>query len=425
MLRLLFISLLVLFNLTKLTKASYSEWDCERYQGLIYLCKNIVTTNDIEADVEYIGGVKNGKPDGKGEFRIVRENGILIDEDNYKSIKATGDIETYSDNSIRLINGIIEFGDGLKMFRKNNVLYKVVSSDGITEEGTFNSSTGFLTKGKKTFSNNDFFEGSFHENGVPNYGQYYFRDEKNTFIGSFNEDGTYKNGTIKFSNNEKFVGEFNKDFSYKFGSYYYSNGDKYSGSFRNGQRVNGSYYHSNSKDSFEGNFYENGAYKKGTFIYSTGNKYVGDFDLNSNKTFGTMYYASGSQYFGSFKNELPNGTGTFTEKNGIKYPGSWKEGKLEVLDIAKALRDYKSNNPYSENNKNNPFNEINSPFGALNPKNPFSEYNSPSGILNPKNPLSEVTSPIGALNRKNPLSEYNSPTGVLNPKNPLNKYNFD
>ena len=109
MIRLLFILLFIFFYLTNLSKAKYSEWSCNQFNSKNYLCKNIVTSNDTKMDVEYIGEAKNGKPNGKGDYTVVKINGVPVDQSSYNSIKASGIMETYPDNSIMIINGIINW----------------------------------------------------------------------------------------------------------------------------------------------------------------------------------------------------------------------------------------------------------------------------------------------------------------------------
>lgn len=183
-------------------KAKYSSWNCKIQNKNIYKCTSTVTNPNVELEVEYIGEVKDNKPEGKGELYIVMDNGKLVEKKD-SSIKSKGIFKINKDNSIELVEGKKFFLDGMIFFTKNNKIFKV------------------------QYPNGNIYEGSFYDNGDWKRGTFYYMNRDETF-------------------GDKFVGNFQNQ-NLKNGTYYHSNGDKYVGSFNEkSQKLNGIHYFANN-----------------------------------------------------------------------------------------------------------------------------------------------------------------------------------
>jgi hypothetical protein len=196
-----FFLLFCLLFICEAAKAKYSTWNCKIQNKNIYKCTSTVTNQNRELEVEYIGEVKDNKPEGKGELYIVKDNGKLVGKKD--SIRSEGIFKINKDYLIELIEGKNFFPEGMIFFRKNNKLFKV------------------------QYPNGNIYEGSFYDNGDLKSGTFYYMNQ-NEYFG------------------DKFVGDFqNKNL--KNGTYYHSNGDKYVGSFNEkSQKLNGIHYFANN-----------------------------------------------------------------------------------------------------------------------------------------------------------------------------------
>jgi len=187
---------------------------------------------------EYIGGIKNGKAEGKGKF-------YLVNEPNFFS---EGIYTTNKLNEITLITGVIHLPEA-DYFLKDKNIYKIVYKNGKILEGTFDQETRIIKKGTQSFSNT-----------------------KEKFTGKFNE-GAFQEGTFIFSDGTKFTGTYEGNRPKK-GLIIYNNGETFSGSFINDTKLtfvrSEGIYKLKDGTRYEGNFFINGKYKSGTYYFKDG-----------------------------------------------------------------------------------------------------------------------------------------------------------
>jgi len=191
---------------------------------------------------EYIGGIKNGKAEGKGKF-------YLVNEPNFFS---EGTYTTNKLNEITLITGVIHLPEA-DYFLKNKNIYKIVYKNGQILEGTFDQETRIIKEGTQSFSNT-----------------------KEKFTGKFNK-GTFQEGTFIFSDGTKFTGTYEGNRP-KRGLMIYNNGETFTGSFINDTKLtyvlDEGILKLRDGSRYEGKFFKDRKYKSGTYYFKDGGKTV-------------------------------------------------------------------------------------------------------------------------------------------------------
>lgn len=223
---------------TNISKADIAKLECNINENK---CTQVNVRNGKEIKYEYIGNIKNGKPEGKGKFYFSNK------KDFSEGVYTTNKL-----NEIILITGIVHLSEG-DFFLKNKNIYKIVYKDGQILEGTFDQENRFIKEGTQSFSN-----------------------LKEKFTGKFNE-GAFKEGTFIFSDGSKFTGTFDGNRPKK-GFMIYNNGETFSGSFINNTKLtfihNEGIYKFKDGSRYEGSFFKDGKYKSGTYYFKDGGKKV-------------------------------------------------------------------------------------------------------------------------------------------------------
>ena len=165
--------------------ASYKSWSCKKYSEKYYICINAV--NNLK--IEYIGEIKNNKPNGYGTFKVLN-----------KDISGEGIWKTSADNSPTMVEGS-KILNGIKVLYKNSKAYEFIYKEGIIfQTKPRKVSSKDKTIGKMIYQNGDIFEGSVVSVLDPKLVE---------------------------------------------GIFYFNNGDKYEGSFKNNKPLNGDFFFSN------------------------------------------------------------------------------------------------------------------------------------------------------------------------------------
>jgi hypothetical protein len=244
--KLLLILIIVIFSTNSSIAAPAYECNLKENK-----CLQTRVVNDIEIKYEYIGQIKNGRPDGKGKLNI--------SDTKFGKTFAEGTFKTNKNNFIEIIDG--KFNDDLtELYIKNGQKYKIVfKKDGYGQkkgtifEGTFKNF--ILIKGKAIFPNGEKFTGEYFDNGLIKEGTYEYIDGTK-FTGTFDK-GIPKKGLMSDVSGGTFSGTFGMNTAGKFyrieGIYKFSDGSKYEGSFfsdNDSKYKNGTYEHKDGRRKF-------------------------------------------------------------------------------------------------------------------------------------------------------------------------------
>jgi len=239
--KLLLILIIVIFSTSSSNAAPAYECNLKENK-----CLQTRVVDGIEIKYEYIGQIKEGKPDGKGKLNILTSK--------FGKSFAEGTFKIVENNFIKLIDGKL-YDDDFVSYKKNGEIYKLIylkDKDGQKKdtilEGTFKQF--ILIKGSVAHSNGHKFIGEFYDNGLMKEGTYLYLDGQK-FTGTFDKDrGLPQKGLMLFPNGEKYSGTFGVESN---GKIYYidgisslKNGDRYEGSFfpqSEPKYKNGTYYH--------------------------------------------------------------------------------------------------------------------------------------------------------------------------------------
>ncbi len=239
--KLLLILIIVIFSTSSSNAAPTYECNLKENK-----CLQTRVVDGIEIKYEYIGQIKDAKPDGKGKLNILTSK--------FGKAFAEGTFKIVENNFISLIDGKF-YDDDFIVYRRNSEPYKIIylkDKDGRKKdtilEGTFKQF--ILIKGSVTYPNGEKFIGEFYDNGLMKEGTYLYLDGQK-FIGTFDKSkGLPNKGLMLFPNGEKYSGTFGVESN---GKIYYidgisslKNGDRYEGSFfpqSEPRYKNGTYYH--------------------------------------------------------------------------------------------------------------------------------------------------------------------------------------
>lgn len=235
----LLLFLTIVASYTNISKADNAKLKCSINENK---CTQVLVQNGKEIKYEYIGDIKNGRPEGKGKFYLVNEQKTFSE----------GIYVTNKLNEITLITGVIHLPEG-DYFLRNHNIYKIVYKNGQILEGAFDKETRIIKEGTQSFP-----------------------DTNEKFTGKFNE-GAFKEGTFIFSDGTKFIGTYEGNRPKK-GFIIYNNGETFSGSFINDTKLtvipNEGVYKLKDGSRYEGSFFKDGKYKNGTYYFKDGGKIV-------------------------------------------------------------------------------------------------------------------------------------------------------
>jgi hypothetical protein len=182
-----------------------------------------------------------------------------------------------------------------------------------------------LYKGSMRYNNGDYYEGDWKNEKREGNGFLVKGDRK--WLASFSNDalngrglfnsptqmtnGVWENGkAIKgirsYKDNRIFIGTYDEEGDWKKGTVIGANGIQVSGEWSNGN-ANGFF----------------------VIVYTDGGKFEGTYVDGNRDSQGKYYYKNGDVYIGEFKNDIRHGEGTFFYKNGDKEIGTWKNGNFE------------------------------------------------------------------------------------------------
>ena len=200
-------------------------------------------------------------------------------------------------------------------------------NDGTKYEGEWekNDFTGF---GRIIKSNGDLFEGNFQKGKIYGYG---IKKKLNGYV----YQGDFLNGMkdgfgIEENEDFKYKGEFNKDIRKGKGEIFFKkNKESYEGEFEEG-KINGiGIYTFKNGDIYEGQFKNGKMNGKGVFKWKSGEEYYGEYVNGIKEGNGIYKYLNGKIYDGQFRKGRPSGNGkVFFDKGNIQYKVIFQNGKL-------------------------------------------------------------------------------------------------
>ena len=218
----------------------------------------------------YLGQLKEGKFEGKGELNI---EGVS---------KYKGDFE-------------YDLPNGKGIFEDFENLYKY---NGDWEMGYKNG------KGVLEFHDGTIYEGEF-EYDLP-HGKGSFEDFENLYKYNGDWEMGYKNGkgVLEFLDGTIYEGEFKNDLYDGTGALKFSNGDKYEGEFKEGN-IKG----------------------KGKFVWNDGKRYDGEYEDFMKNGFGKFYWSEKKYYEGQWLNNKQHGKGLIRNDD-KEIEGIFRFGKI-------------------------------------------------------------------------------------------------
>ncbi len=264
-----------------------------------------------DRDVKYIGGIKDGRPNGQGT-ETYRDGGTYVGE--YKEGKPWNGkgYDKYENIIGTFVNG--DWEQLVVEEKEKGVLYSL----------SVNGEWGWYKSGDE--KKNGKYVGEI-ENGLPDgQGTETWYDEW-TYIGEYKDGKQNGQGTFTTHDGRKYEGEWKNGEKYGHGTETFPDGRKYEGEYKDGkQNGQGSYYYP-SGEKYAGEWKNGGKNGHGTETFPDGRKYVGEWKNGKQNGQGSYYYPSGEKYAGEWKNGKKNGQGTETFPDGGKYVGKYKDGK--------------------------------------------------------------------------------------------------
>jgi SH3-like domain-containing protein len=121
------------------------------------------------------------------------------------------------------------------------------------------------------------------------------------YAGEFNNGVRHGHGNLETIDGKKYSGQWQNDVPHGLGKIIYPDGSEFVGQFENGRR--------------------NG---EGEAIYTDGTKYIGQWADDLPNGQGVRIFPDGKQYSGEFRNGLMHGKGTMTMPDGSKFNGQWQ-----------------------------------------------------------------------------------------------------
>lgn len=107
--------------------------------------------------------------------------------------------------------------------------------------------------------------------------------DRSFFLGSFDSDGEYRQGTFYYESGEYYVGEYDDDVRSGRGSSYFPNGDIYSGEWANDRMEGEGVYHFGGEDSverYEGEWANGMMHGSGVYVLADGTEIKGTWAYN-------------------------------------------------------------------------------------------------------------------------------------------------
>ena len=270
-----------------------------------------------ENGVEYRGGLKKGKPHGKGTIYFF---------EGKKSNKPTA--TTFDLAFFKVVTtGALESNitSKSKSSKKNNVL--TTKYEGQFKNGNWHGEfacTNYLPRNKERHFiikiNNNKILSDMEKIKYPN---------GDVYIGEFKGVKFHGKGTLTRKDGSKYEGTWKKGVPHGKGKRKYINGDLYEGEWRNFKRHGRGTFksHYGLKYLYVGEWKNNNHHGKGTVTFVDGEKYIGQWKNNSKHGKGANTWPNGDKYVGGWKNDQMHGKGTHTWAIGVKYVGDWKDGK--------------------------------------------------------------------------------------------------
>ncbi|MBE6553199.1 MAG: hypothetical protein E7666_02540 [Ruminococcaceae bacterium] len=284
----------------------------------------------------YIGPLKNGKRDGKGEYRY-KNGDRYVGE--FRNDEMTGAGKLYFANG-NVYEGSFQKGK----FHGTGVLTDANSRyEGEFKNGQYDG-TGILTDADSRyegeFKNGQFdgygvretsygrYEGNFQNGKKHGFGIRYDVNGKKVYEGNFVNDRCEGHGHYWYDSFE-YEGEFKNDDWNGYGKWTYYGGESCEGTFVNGKCHGKGIYIYSDGSRYEGDFVNGFFHGKGVYTYPNGDRYEGDFVDNKKTGRGALYFMNGNHYEGEFENGLFHGKGTFYYVIGNRLEGTCVEGKWQ------------------------------------------------------------------------------------------------
>lgn len=268
------------------------------YEGAVYEngIKDGKGKITFKSGAEYVGELKDGKFNGKGEVTIFDSN------TNVKRIWRCDDWN--NGNLGKVIERFIIDGQAV-YYRLENTITKnhIVIQDGMK---------GFIS------------QGSFVENWKM-IGYYYTGE---IYISKTSQVYFKGKGKITFADGDTYNGEFKDDLRNGYGVFIGKNGDKYEGYYKDGK--------------------QNG---KGKEIFADGETYEGEYKEGLRNGYGVYVWKNGNRYEGFWKDDKINGKGKKTFVNGNTYQGDFVDGKFEGYGVYIGKNGYKYSGYFIKNNE--------------------------------------------------------------------------
>jgi len=268
-----------------------------------------------ENGVEYRGGLKKGKPHGKG---------IIYFFEGKKSNKPTATTFDLAFFKV-VITGALESNktSKSKSSKKNNVL--TTKYEGQFKNGNWHGEftcTNYLPRNKERHFiikiNNNKILSDMEKVKYPN---------GDVYIGEFKGGKFHGKGTLTRKDGSMYEGAWEKGVPHGKGKRKIFDGSLYEGEWRNFQRQGRGKQTNDNGSQYVGHWKNDNMHGKGSYTWTNGNKYVGHWKNDKMHGKGTHTWPHGDKYIGGYKNGLYHGKGSYLFHNGEKYVGDYKNGK--------------------------------------------------------------------------------------------------
>ncbi len=295
---------------------SDSEENNEKYD-LCSTCEAIdtdivpgITKIKIEGG-DYIGGVQDGLPHGKGRL----------------SYPSSGRIHTGS-----FVKGLPD-GPGLTKYGVEQGgaefigMYKLNEKCGIAKYTWGGAHKGAIYLGEfahdlqegighYTYSSGTTFLGTWKENVIHGVAKLHYADTRDTYVG------------------EMVMGDKEGEGTYVYGD----GGLTYTGKWRDDEKNGIGKFIFSPYSWYTGEFHYAEPHGVGRFVYTGGNKYVGEWLEGVKHGYGRTTFSNSDSYVGKYSNDLKSGIGKFISSIGEKYIGTFLHGErvsngLQIFEL--------------------------------------------------------------------------------------------
>ncbi len=226
--------------------------------------------------------------------------------------------------------GYIRFPDGMyKGDIKNGVPDgegEYYYSDSSVYKGGFKSGK-YDGKGEWTSKSGNKYKGDFKDNEFDGFGEYIYSD-LSSYKGGFKNGKRNGKGVSTSVDGDIYEGEFKDGFRHGFGTYTFADGSFYSGQFAYGERNGTGKFINSDGDEYEGEFSNGEFHGSGVFSRLDGACYCGEFKNGKRDGTGVFVKPDGTRFEGRFSDGEINGYGELSYPNGRRIEGYFENGEF-------------------------------------------------------------------------------------------------